>query len=219
MKNDSVIVFGAGSFGASVAENLFKYGIEVMIVDRDMDLIQDISTKVNIAIRCDVMDDEALNELGVSNFDVAVIAIGSNLEASIVATLYCKEQGVKKIIAKGTNEKQMKLLKKVGADIVIFPEQEIGANLARSISGENIFEYIHFSDEYSIVEIGVRNAWVGMTIKELDFRNAYNLNIIAIRRGGHLEITPSADYRMEQKDRIVIIGEDVFIDKLEKDAQ
>lgn len=211
---ESVIVFGAGRFGTSLATTLFDHGVEVMVVDHDYDLIQGLATKVTTAIQCDLTDAAAVNELGISNFDTAVIAIGSNLEASIMATLSSKDRGVPRIIAKASSEMQARILQKLGADQIIYPEIDMGERLARSLSGSNLMEYIHFSDEYSIIEVKVKKEWIGKNLIEIDFRNKYHLNVIAYRRNKNTIVSPSAKEPLEKDDILILIGEEKYIDAL-----
>ncbi len=131
----SVIVFGGGRFGRAVARELFENDVEVMLVDKDYEVIQHMGNYVTTAVQCDISVENDVETLGISNFDIAVIAIGSNLEASIVATLLAKEYGVRKIIAKASSEMQAKILAKLGADDIIRPESDMGIRLARKISG------------------------------------------------------------------------------------
>ncbi len=218
MKVDSVVVFGAGRFGTALAKELFEEDIEVMVVDNDEEKIQEISPHVTTAVIADVVDEGAIDELGLSNFDLAVIAIGSNLEASIVAAVEAKEYGVPMIYAKASTEMQARILKKIGVDQIIYPEIEVGERLARSISGRSIIEYIHFSEEYSIVEVSAPHNWAGKTIMELDVRNKHNINIIALRRNGKTLVSPSASDRIETGDNLIVIGEDQHLKDLEKNA-
>lgn len=212
----SVVVFGAGRFGSALAKELFEEDIEVMIVDNDEEKIQEIASQVTTAIIADVVDEGAIKELGLSNFDVAIIAIGSNLEASVVAAVEAKEYGIPMIYAKASTEMQARILKKIGVDKIIYPELEVGERLARSISGRSILEYIHFSDEYSIVEINLLNHWAGKTILELDVRNKYKINIIAIRRRDRTIVSPNASERLEKDDRLIIIGEEKYLKDMER---
>lgn len=215
---ESVIVFGAGRFGTSLATTLFDHGVEVMVVDNDYDKIQSLGTKVTTAVQCDLTDESAVNELGISNFDIAVIAIGSNLEASIMAALAAKDRGVPKIIAKATSEMQARILQKIGVDQIIYPEIDMGERLARSLSGNNLMEYIHFSDEYSIVEVKARKEWIGKNLIELDFRNKYHLNVIAYKRNRYTIVSPAATERFEKDDILILIGEEKYIDALNAHA-
>lgn len=216
MKVDSVVVFGAGRFGSALAKELFIEDIEVMVIDNDEEKIQEISPYVTTAIIADVLDEGAIKELGLRNFDVAVIAIGSNLEASIVAAVESKEYEIPMIYAKAGTDMQARILKKVGVDQVIYPEIELGERLARSISGKSIIEYIHFSEEYSIVEVNSPQNWAGKTLKELDVRNTFNINIIAIRRKDRTIVSPSALEKIEKEDNLIVIGEDQYLKKMEK---
>lgn len=218
MKVDSVVVFGAGRFGSALAKELFIEDIEVMVIDNDEEKIQEISPYVTTAIIADVLDEGAIKELGLRNFDVAVIAIGSNLEASIVAAAESKEYEIPMIYAKAGTDMQARILKKVGVDQVIYPEIELGERLARSISGKSIIEYIHFSEEYSIVEINSPQNWAGKSLKELDVRNTFNINIIAIRRNDKTIVSPSALEKIEKGDNLIVIGEDQYLKKMEKHA-
>lgn len=216
MDVEAVVVFGAGRFGSALAKELFEEDIEVMIVDNDEEKIQEIASQVTTAIIADVVDEGTIKELGLSNFDVAVIAIGSNLEASVVAAVEAKEYGIPMIYAKASTDMQARILKKIGVDKIIYPELEVGERLARSISGKSILEYIHFSDEYSIVEINLLHHWAGKTILELDVRNKYNINIIAIRRKDRTIVSPNANERLEKDDRLIIIGEEKNLKDMER---
>ena len=216
MEVEAVVVFGAGRFGSALAKELFEEDIEVMIVDNDEEKIQEIASQVTTAIIADVVDEGTIKELGLSNFDVAVIAIGSNLEASVVAAVEAKEYGIPMIYAKASTDMQARILKKIGVDKIIYPELEVGERLARSISGKSILEYIHFSDEYSIVEINLLHHWAGKTILELDVRNKYNINIIAIRRKDRTIVSPNANERLEKDDRLIIIGEEKNLKDMER---
>ena len=153
MKDESVVVFGAGRFGSALAKELFQQGIEVMVIDNDTEIVQDLSAELPNVVKADILDEATIEELGLKNFDVAVIAIGKNLEASIVATVVAKEHGIPLIYGKATTEMQSRILKKVGADYVVYPEMEMGKKMGRVIAKKSIMEYIHFSDEYSIFEI------------------------------------------------------------------
>lgn len=218
MENRSVIIFGAGRMGSAMAEILFDSDIEVMIVDKDPDRIQDLSTKVTTGVIADVLDDEAMAELGLNVFDIAIIAIGSNLEASIVAAVECKDAGIPKIYAKSSSEMQERILKKIGVDKILNPEIEMGQRLAKSIAESNILDYIHFSDEYSIVEINAPKDWYNKTILDLDIRNKYHITVIAIRRGRQTIVSPYADEEIRSGDRLIIIGDHDSIEEIEENG-
>lgn len=214
----SVIVLGIGRFGERVATKLFEDGLEVMAVDKDYDLVQNISGKVTSAVQCDISNDKALEELGMGNFDVAVIATGESLEASMAATLFAKDHNVEKIIAKATSTNHARILKKIGADQIIFPEIDMGEKLARSIAGSNLLQFFHFSDDYSMIELKAYDELVGKSLKEIDFRKKYKMMVIAYKRDGELIINPEANWKIEKDDTLVLLGDSGHADKLQKEV-
>lgn len=213
--NKSVIVFGLGKFGRTVATKLFEQGIEVMAVDKNYDLVEEIANNVTAAVQCDFMDDDAMADLGISNFDIAIIATGTSLEASIASVITAKDHGVEKVIAKATSTKQARILQKLGADQIVFPELDMGERLARSVTGSNLLEFIHFSEEYGLVEVIAKEKWVNKTLKDLDFRNSYHMNVVGIRRKGKYIVTPNANEKIRDLDVLILIGEEKYIAKLE----
>lgn len=212
----SVIVLGLGRFGATVATKLYESGIEVMAVDKDYDLVQAISDKVTSAVQCDISNPKALDELGMGNFDVAVIATGESLEASMSATLYAKDHEVSKIIAKAVSTNHARILKKIGADQIIFPEIDMGEKLARSIAGSNLLQFFHFSDDYSMIELKAYDKLIGKTLREINFKKEYKMMVIAYKRDGELLINPEADWKIKEDDTLVLIGDSDSADKLQK---
>lgn len=214
----SVIVLGIGRFGERVATKLFEDGLEVMAVDKNYDLVQNISGKVTSAVQCDIANDKALEELGMGNFDVAVIATGESLESSMAATLFAKDHNVEKIIAKATSTNHARILKKIGADQIIFPEIDMGEKLARSIAGSNLLQFFHFSDDYSMIELKAYDELVGKSLKEIDFRKKYKMMVIAYKRDGELIINPEANWKIEKDDTLVLLGDSDHADKLQKEV-
>ncbi|MGI6559720.1 MAG: TrkA family potassium uptake protein [Clostridiaceae bacterium] len=214
-KDTSVIVMGAGLFGSSVAKKLFELGIEVMVVDHNYDIIEELANNVTTAVQCDLFDEKAVDELGIANFDVAIIGIGSNLESSIIATLAAKDRNVNRIIAKATTHTQARILEKLGADQVIFPEIDMGERLARSISGKNFLEYIHFSDEYTIMEIEALDDWIGKSLVDMDFYNKYHMNVVAFRRDKTTTLSNLAQYKIQSGDYLILIGKYSDAEQLE----
>ena len=213
--NKSVIVLGLGKFGYTVATRLFEQGVEVMAVDKDYDLIQSIGNHVNAAVQCDFLDEEAMAELGMSNFDVAIISTGYSLEAAIAAIMLASDSEVSKIIAKAKSGNQARIMRKLGADQIIFPEIDMGERLARSLTGSNILEFINFSDEYCLIEVIAKDEWVDKSLADLKFRNAYHMNVVGIRRKGHFIITPRANEVVHEKDVLILIGEERYATELE----
>jgi trk system potassium uptake protein TrkA len=212
----SIIVLGLGRFGTTVAKRLYENDMEVMAIDKDYNKVQKIASSVTTAIQADITDEEALKELGISNFDIAVIATGRNLEASIEATLICKDNGVGTIIAKATSETHARILEKIGTDKIVYPELDTGNRLARVIARSNLLDLIQFSSESSLAEIKVRKEWVGKSLKELKFRNNYDINVVAFKRGEKIIVSPVSDIVIEEDDIMLIIGKTGSIEKLEE---
>ncbi len=212
----SFVVIGCGRFGSSVATNLYELGNEVMVIDSSEEIVNEISSSVTHAVQANVMDESVLEDLGLSNFDVAIIAIGSELEASVMATLAAKELGIKKVIAKAQSKFHSKILKKIGADKVIFPEQDMGRKVAHNLNSTNIFDVIEFSPEYSIVEMKVIDDWAGKSLYDLNLRSEYHVTVIAIRRDEEVDVSPSALDTLTDEDILVIIGNVEDVEKLEK---
>lgn len=214
MANNDFVVFGLGKFGQSVAQTLAENGKEVLAIDSSEEVIQDIADYVTHAVQADVTDADALKALGVGNFDVAVIAISNNLQASIMSTILAKEMGVPFILAKAQNDIHKRVLEKVGADKVIFPEREIGVRIAKNLISENFVDYIELSDDYSIVETAVLDEWVGKSMKEINMRVNYGINVMAIRKGDSISITPGPDLIMQSTDILVVIGSNTDLRKI-----
>ncbi len=202
----SYVVIGCGRFGSAVAKTLFQLGNEVLAIDADENLVREISPYVTYAAEADIMNEEVLKNLGVQNCDVAVVAIASDLEASVMATVLVKELGIPKVLAKARTALQAKVLKRIGADVVVFPERDMGVRIAHNLSTGNILDYIELSDTYSIMEILPYQDWIGKTLAELRLPNNYGLSIIAIKRGENVMITPKADETLYKTDILVMVG-------------
>ena len=211
----SFAVIGLGRFGTAVAKVLSELGNEVLAIDRDPEVIREVSSIVTYAVEADVMDETVLKELGLSNMDAVVVSIGSDLQASIMATLISKELGVKRIVAKAQTELHGKVLKKIGADRIIFPERDMGTRVAHNLTSSNILDYIEVSPEFSILEIQALKSWVGNDLKGLRLRNKYGVNVIAIKRDEHINASPSSDDLVEDGDIIIIIGSTEDVRKIE----
>lgn len=215
MQKKQFVVIGLGRFGISLAKTVYDLGHDVLVIDKDEDVIQDISDNVTHAVQMDATDENALKTLGIRNFDVAVVAIGSNIQASIMATLLVKELGVKYIIAKGNSDIHAKVLYKIGADKVILPEKDMGVRVAHNLVSSSILDYIELSSEYSIMEIEVLEEWKNKTLKDTKLRSRYGINVVAIKNGDKINVSPSADDVLREKDIIVAIGSADELSKLE----
>jgi trk system potassium uptake protein TrkA len=208
------VVIGLGRFGSSVAKTLYTLGCDVLAIDSSEELVQNISDSVTRAVQADATDEKVLRSLGVRNFDVAIIGTGTDIQTSLLVTLMVKELGVKTVVAKAQNELHAKVLLKIGADRVIFPEKEAGVKLAYSLISSNILDFIELSPEYNIVEIIAIRDWIGKSLNELKLRQRFGLNIIAIKRENNIKITPSADDIIMEGDNLVAIASTDSINKL-----
>lgn len=206
-------VFGLGSFGMSVAVTLQKLGCEVVAVDEDMDRVEEAADKVSFAMAADVGDPEVIEAMGARNLDGAVVAV-SGMEASILATMVSKEIGVPYVITKARNDLHEKVLKKVGADVVIFPEREMGMRIARSMVSKNFADWIALSDEYSMIEIAIPQKWVGKTLLDLDVRKNYDVSVVGIKRNGEFEVSPDPKKTLEEGILMILIGSNKALEKI-----
>lgn len=212
-------VIGLGRFGTSVATELYKMGHEVLAVDSNMERVESIADHVTHAVCADATDEAQLAALGLGNFDVAVIGIGKDMQASILVTMLCKEQGVKLVLTKATSEMHAKVLQRVGADKIVFPERDMGARVAYNLVSTNILDYIELSPDYSLVEIAVPRQWEGQSMKELNLRVRYGINVMAIRHvNGDISVAPQGIDRLVDKDVLIAIGANSSIKKLESIA-
>lgn len=214
MEKKQFVVLGLGRFGKSVATTLAVGGCEVLVVDEDEDVVNEMSDIVTHAVTADVTDTDTLKALGISNFDGAVIGMGEDLQASVMATIIVKELGVPYVLTKAQNDLHAKILKKVGADMVVFPEKETGVRIANNLMMGNFFDAVELSSSCSIIEIGALDEWVGKSLKELSLRTKYKINVIGIKRNGEVDINPDADEPIRKDDDLVIIGKNPILNKL-----
>lgn len=206
MSSKQFVVIGLGIFGSSVAKTLYNLGNDVLAIDMDEEAVQEISNSVTHAVQMDATDEHALKTIGIRNFDVAVVAIGANAQASIMTTLLVKELGVKYIIVKGNSDLHAKVLYKIGADRVILPERDMGTRVAHNLVSSSILDYIELSPDYSIMEIESPNQWHNKNIKDLNLRAKYGINIIAIKNDNAVNMSPYAEDIIEPGDIVVAIG-------------
>jgi trk system potassium uptake protein TrkA len=212
----SCVVIGLGRFGSEVSRELCRQGCQVLAMDVNQELVTQLANDVTHAVVGDGQDKGVLRALGVREFDCGVIAIGDDLAASVLVTMNLKELGVAQVICKAHDETHRRVLEKLGADRVVIPEQEQGARLARSLSSRNVLDYIELSQEYGIIEIPVPGSWKDKSLKELNVRAALGLNILAIRRGGQINVSPGADFIFEQQDIVVVLGDSTALKKVQK---
>lgn len=206
MRKKQFIVIGLGRFGTSVAETLYGLGNDVLAVDSDEEIVQNISERVTHAVQLDANDENSLRALGIGNFDVAIISIGSDIQASILATLLVKDAGIKHIIAKANDALHAKVLYKIGANRVIFPERDMGVRVAHNLCSSSILDYIELSPDFSIAEIASPKEWEDRNLRDLNLRATYGINVVAIKRSNEIDVSPSPDEVIQPGDIIVAIG-------------
>ena len=203
-----------GRFGNSLARRLFQLGNEVLVIDDSEERVRAIADDVTYAVAGDARKLEVLRDLGIANYDAAVVAIGADLSASILVTMNLKELGVGYIVCKAADDRFQMALEKVGADRVIIPEKTIGLKLAETLSSGNVLDFISLSDDYSIAEKATPKSWIGKSIREIDVRARYGVALLAVRRGSEMIISPGGDFVFETDDVILALGDNDALDKI-----
>jgi len=212
-------IIGAGRFGTSLAESLANAGMEVLLVDRNRPAMQNAS-EFATALQGDATQPHVLEEAGFGECDLVVVAIGSNIEASMMATANCKELGVPNVVAKATSELHGKILRRIGADTVIYPDRDSAHRLARAVANHDVIDFLEVSEGYSIAEIEVPEAMRGKTLAESDFRNATGMTVLCIRRADSAPgkprnvLIPQADSCLQPDDKLIVFGETKKLDGL-----
>ena len=208
----SVLVIGMGILGRQLAYKMQEMGNEVMVIDKNEDLIQELSDKFKDAMVGDCTNEGVLRSVGINNFDYCFVAIGEDFYASLEITSILKELGAKHVISKAKLQRQATFLKQIGADEVFYPEKEIAEKLAVRYNATNIFDFIELTSDYSIFEIPILPKWIHKTIMDVNVRRSYNINIIAIKNGSTINPAPTGNYTFCKDDHIVVIGKlsDVF---------
>lgn len=199
-------VIGLGRFGTSVAWRLHQAGQEVVGVDMNEVRVEDAESFVTYAVVADSTEKKALTSLGITNFDCVIVAIGNDMQSSVLTVMLLKEMGVKKVIAKAIGKRHGKLLDKVGADLIIYPERDMGERVANQLLSPNMLNYIELSKEYNIEEINIPLSMAEKSLRKLDIRAKYNVSVIALVREGEIIISPSPDQIIHSSDLLVIIG-------------
>ncbi|MDF2607561.1 MAG: potassium transporter Trk [Bacillales bacterium] len=212
-------VIGLGRFGGSICRALSKEGMEVLVIDNDEEKINEYASIASHAVVADSTDENVLKSLGIRNFDHVIVAIGDNLKASILTTIILKELGVEYITVKAQNDYHEKILKKIGADNVVHPEREMGERIAYKMMTKNVVDYLELSDEYSLYEFTATEKIANKTIIELNIRAKYGINIVAIKRGNDMNITPQATEAIHEGDILIVIGHDDDIERFQQKLQ
>jgi len=210
------LVIGAGRFGSSIALKLNELGKEVMVIDRNEDPVHALADHVTHAVQADATDENALKALGVRNFDVAIVAIGSDIQSSIMITLLLKEMGLPEIICKALSEHHAKVLYRIGADRVVLPERDMGIRIANSLVSNNFVDFMELAPDYSIAELMPKDKWLGKTLRELDLRGRYNISLMAVKRGSEILIAINPEIMIMKEDILVFIGHNDDLIKVEK---
>lgn len=209
------VVFGAGKFGGSIAVTLQQLGCDVILVDKNPELIQELADEVSYAICADVEDTEAFEELGLKNVDGAIVAITENLEASIVTTMMCHEMGIPRILAKAKSRMHEKILRSVGAHKVIYPETEMGRRVAKYLVADNFADWIELSPYFSLVEMDVPAQWCGKSLIELQIREKYHVNVIGIKDGDKVNVTLDPKEPLKSGVILILVGENKDLEALQ----
>lgn len=207
MKNDlkQIAIIGLGKFGMSVAKFLSKYDYDELAIDDSESLIEEVVPYVTRAIRLNAIDSEALKAVGIKNFDIAVIGIGDNIEASLMIALTLKELGIPNIIAKARDEKHAKLLEMIGVNKIVQPEIDSAMRLVNSLTTTYIKDKMELSKEYSMIEIETPKIWIGKTFSELALRQKHSINVVCVKRNGDV-IFPTANYKLEENDLLLVMA-------------
>ncbi len=209
-------VIGLGRFGTSVAVTLHKMGYEVLAIDSDEERVQEFSNEVTHVVQADTTDEDTLSALGIRNFDVVIVAIGQDIQANILTTLQLKELGVPYIVTKASNKLHGKMLEKLGADRVVYPERDMGQRVAHNLVSSTVLDYIELSPNLNIMEVSVPHALVGQTLAQTDLRAKYEINVVAIKRGDEIIVPPLPSEKIIAHDVLVVVGSIKGIQNLEE---
>ncbi len=207
-------VFGLGRYGTAVAKELVENGMEVIAVDTQEKIVNDAAAYLPVCKCADVTDAEVISRLGIGNIDTVIVCIASNLEASVMAITLCKEAGVNTVIAKCSNEMQQKILLRVGADQVVFPEKESGIRLAKNLLSSGFIDMISLSKDVSVAEIDVKDEWCGKNLIELKLRKKYGFNIVAIKKGEEVNVNVNPEQVLDAESSLIVIANTAKLAKM-----
>ena len=207
-------VFGLGRYGLAVARELVENGAEVIAVDMDEAVVSAAALALPICKCADSTDPEVVAQLGIHNVDVVIVAMASNLEASVLAVTLCKELGVKTVIAKCANEMHQKILTRVGADQVVFPENESGIRLAKNLLSSGFVDMVSLVKNVSMIELNMRTEWIGKNLIELNLRKKYSINVVAIRNGDSVSVDVDPQEPLKENDKLIVIANTEKVAKL-----
>lgn len=211
-------VIGLGRFGGSICREFATMGYDVLAIDKDMERVNEFATIATQAVQANSTDEKVMKSLGIRNFNQVIVSIGEDIQSSILTTLLLKEAGVNKVWVKAQNDYHHKVLEKLGADRIIHPERDMALRVAQLISSEKIIDFIELSQEHSIVEIGVTDKLVNQTLTDLDVRARFGCNIVAIKRGDDIFVSPIADVSLQYGDVLVVIGRNEDLNRFEDEG-
>ena len=214
--NKQYIVVGLGRFGRAIAETLCEAGEEVLGVDVNMDLVEDMRDTITQAVQMDAMDRDALTALGVKDFDVAFVTMGSDIRASGTITLMLKELGVRRVIAKAHDDFHGRMLEKLGADEVLFPERDMGRRIAHNLVSGSIIDYLELSPTYSMAEVRPMREWIGKSLEDLSLRSSKGINIIAIKQGEDVDPMPRPETVIRENDVLLVVARDETLASMDR---
>jgi len=206
MKENQFVIIGLGRFGSSLGRELVRLGYEVLGVDRDEEKVQELASVLTHTIMADATEEEVLRSVGARNFDCGVVAIGDDIQASILATILLKELGVKKVVAKAVSDLHGRVLERMGVDRIIYPERDMGVRVAHQLVSPNLLDYIELSKKYTIAEVAVPQCWSGKSLEDVDLRGKFGCSIVAINKPKGIIIAPAAKDILSSEDVMVLIG-------------
>ncbi|MFC0301566.1 potassium channel family protein [Virgibacillus soli] len=215
MKREFAVI-GLGRFGGSICQALSREGMDVLAIDLNEDRVNEYKNIASHAVIADTTDESTLKELGIKNIDHVIVAIGDNIQASILTTVILADLGVKKITVKANNDYHEKILNKIGAHHVVHPERDMGRRIAHSIISNNILDYLELSEDHSIVEVKAGSKMIGKSLVDLDIRANYGCNVVAIKQGSNINVSPLAEELLKKDDILIVIGADKDISRFEK---
>lgn len=216
MKREFAVI-GLGRFGGSICQELSREGMEVLAIDINEQKINEFKNIASYAVIADATDEQVLKELDIEKIDHVIVAIGDDIQASILTTVILADMGIKRITVKAQNDYHEKILNKIGAHHVVHPESDMGKRLAHSLISSNILDYLELSEDHSMVEVKAGQFIVGKTLIDLDIRAKYGCNVVGIRRGKDLNVSPNATDNIQRNDVLIVIGADESISRFEKD--
>jgi trk system potassium uptake protein TrkA len=214
MAKEQVLVIGLGRFGSAVARELERLGHQVLAIDQGEQQVNDIASEVTHALQLDAADEDALRSAGAGDFQTAIVAISTDAEPSIFATMVLKRLGVRTVIAKAGSQLHAEILSRVGADRVVLPERETGLRLAHSFNVPNVIDYLDVAPNFGIEKIRPPASFIGKSLGELDLKTRLGLTPIALRRGQQVFVNPARDERVAEGDELILIGRDDKLDQL-----